>query len=341
MGHEVTLFASGDSVTSARHVPIAPRALRLDPTCQDQMAWHVLMLDHVLERAAEFDVLHFHIDYLPFPFANRLERPSLTTLHGRLDLPDLLPLFRRFRHLPLVSISDAQREPLPWANWVATVYHGLPEDLYRLNENPRDYLVFVGRIAPEKRVDRAIEIARRTGRKLILAAKVATVDQDYFDSEIRPMLDSAPVEFIGEVNEFEKQDLLGHAAALLFPIDWPEPFGLAMIEAMACGTPVIACRRGSVPEVVDEGVTGYVVDDVDQAIEAVDRVASISRAGCRARFEERFTASRMARDYLGVYSLLAAEPGDRVYSQTGAYATGRSGPSSGTVLHRRNLGSGS
>jgi glycosyltransferase involved in cell wall biosynthesis len=300
-GHQVTLFASGDSITAARLVRVCPRALRLDSGCADPLAHHVLMLDEILRRAKDFDILHFHIDYIHYPLVRALNVPNITTLHGRLDLPDLAPVYRRFSEMPLVSISDSQRTPLSWANWIATVYHGLPLELYELNDGPGRYLAFIGRVSPEKGVDRTIEIARRSGMPLRIAAKVDRADEAYFQSVIRPLLDPGYVEFVGEIGEREKGDFLGNAYALLFPIDWPEPFGLAMIEAMACGTPVIACNRGSVPEVVDEGITGFVVEDVEGAVRAVDRISSINRRLCRRRFEERFSGRRMARDYVSVY----------------------------------------
>jgi len=303
-GHEVTLFASGDSVTAAELVAPCERALRLDPDCRDPLAYHMIMLDQVYRRADEFDVIHFHIDYLHFA-ASRCQRvPQLTTLHGRLDLPELCRVYRQFREMPLVSISDAQRRPLPWANWRATVFHGLPENLYSLEPRPGRYLAFLGRISPEKRVDRAIEVAKRVGLPIRIAAKVDQADADYFEKEIKPLLNHPLVEFIGEIGEGEKQELLGGAYALLFLIDWPEPFGLAMIEAMACGTPVIAWRNGSVPEVVEDGVTGFVVDSVDAAAAAVRQVESFDRAGCRKAFEKRYTVSRMARNYVHEYQRL-------------------------------------
>lgn len=305
-GHRVTLFASGDSITSAELVPSCPRALRLDPECLDCLAHHFVMLEQVYRRAHEFDVIHFHVDYLHLPVSSRLRLPEVTTLHGRLDIPGLATLYTEFPDAPLVSISGAQRAPLRWCNWLATVYHGLPEDSYTLHEMPGNYLAFLGRISPEKRIDRAIELARRTGIPLKIAAKVDKADCEYFVREIRPLLDHPLVEYLGEIGEHEKNEFLGGARALVFLIDWPEPFGLAMIEAMACGTPVIACRRGSVPEVVDHGVTGFIVDDVDQAVHALDRVANVSRRGCRRRFEERFSVSRMARDYTGVYERVSA-----------------------------------
>lgn len=304
-GNDVTLYASGDSVTAARLVAPCERALRLDAH-RDPLAHHVLLLEMVMRDAASYDVIHFHIDYLHFPLSRRAGVPHLTTLHGRLDLPDLPPLYREFAEQPLVSISDAQRRPLPGANWIRTVYHGLRAERYPPCERAGDYLAFLGRISPEKRVDRAIEIAGRAGLPLRIAAKIDEVDRAYFDAEIAPLFRRSHVEYLGEVSEDEKVAFLGGALALLFPIDWPEPFGLAMIEAMACGTPVIAFPHGSVPEVVDEGKTGFVVGSIDEAVRAVERVGSLSRRECRAVFDRRFTAERMARDYLQVYEQLAA-----------------------------------
>ncbi len=303
-GHEVTLFASGDSCTDAALMPGAPCALRLGG-CRDPLIPHLLMLERLTRRAHHFDVIHFHCDYLAFPFGRRLPAPSLSTLHGRLDLPQLEQVFGEFPELPLVSISDAQRAPAPAANWVATVHHGLPPDLYRFRERPGDYLVFVGRISPEKRVDRAIRVARAAGLPLKIAAKVDPADRVYFEEMIRPLLADELVEFIGEVGEAEKDALLGGALALVFLIDWPEPFGLAMIESLACGTPVIAARRGSVPEVIEDGVSGFVVESVAEAVAAVQRLPSLSRARCRQVFEERFSLGRMVRDYVAIYGELA------------------------------------
>ncbi len=300
-GHEVTLFASGDSVTKARLVSRTPRALRLDPGCIDQLAHHIVMLEQVIRQASDFDVIHFHIDYLHFPSSRRQRIPHLTTLHGRLDIPDLVPLYREFKEMPVVSISNAQREPLPWLNWQATVYHGLPTDLYRFEGRCGEYLAFLGRISPEKGVDRAVEIARRSGMKLRIAAKVDRADREYFREVVRPLLSEPFVEFVGEIGEQEKNEFLGNAYALLLPIDWPEPFGLVMIEAMACGTPVIAFRRGSVPEIVEDGVSGYIVGNIEEAVEAVQRVPTLDRRRCRQVFEQRFTVERMASDYLRVY----------------------------------------
>ncbi|MCL4182372.1 MAG: glycosyltransferase family 4 protein [Burkholderiaceae bacterium] len=303
-GHEVTLFASGDSMTQARLVAPCRRALRLDKHCVDQIAHHLVMLEQLFEHAGEFDVVHFHVDYLHFPLTRRQPLVHVTTLHGRLDIPDLVPLYRVFGDMPVVSISNAQRRPLPWANWRGTVYHGLPGDLYRFCGARGNYLAFLGRISPEKRVDRAIAIARATGVPLRIAAKVDRVDEEYFDTVVEPLLRDPLVEFVGEIGEGEKEDFLGNAQVLLFPIDWPEPFGLVMIEAMACGTPVIAYRNGSVPEVMEEGRTGFVVEDLSDAIDAVRDVHRLSRARCREVFEERFTAERMARDYVRLYETL-------------------------------------
>ena len=305
-GHDVTLFASGDSVTAARLVAPVRRALRLDKNSIDSLAHHVVLLEEVTRRASRFDVIHYHIDYLHFPTSRRLGMPHVTTLHGRLDIPDLVPLYREFRDMPLVSISNAQRAPLPWANWQGTVYHGLPADLYAFQETPGDYLAFVGRISPEKRVDRALRIARRARMKIRIAAKVDDVDREYFEEQIQPLLEESDAEYIGEIGEGEKREFLGNATALLFPIDWPEPFGLVMIESLACGTPVIAYRHGSVPEVMEEGVTGFVVNGIEDAVRAVERVPSLSRRRCREIFEERFSAARMAGDYIRIYERIAA-----------------------------------
>jgi len=306
-GHAVTLFASGDSVTEAELVPACPRALRLDPACGDQLAPHFVMLEELFRQADRFDIIHFHIDYLHYPLSRRAGAAHVTTLHGRLDPPELVPLYAEFRDVPLVSISDAQRRPLPRANWQATVYHGLPVDLYKCCDSPGDYLAFLGRVSPEKGVDRAIEIARRAGLRLKVAAKVDSADAAYFHRVIEPLLRDPVVEFVGEIGEREKGAFLGGARAVLFPIDWPEPFGLVMIESMACGTPVIAWPAGSVPEVLDDGVTGFVVDSIERAVAAVQRAGDLDRRRCRAVFEERFTAARMASDYVAVYRRLAAK----------------------------------
>jgi glycosyltransferase involved in cell wall biosynthesis len=285
----------------------------------DKMAPHILQLEKVASVAERFDIIHYHVDYFHFPISRRLSIPNVTTLHGRLDLPDLVGLYREFDEMPLVSISDSQRQPLPWANWVATVYHGLPEDLYSLHEEPEDYLAFLGRMSVEKRVDRAIEIAKRLGMKLKIAAKVDPADREYFEQKIKGLLDHPLVEFIGEIGEREKNEFLGNAYALLFPIDWCEPFGLAMIEAMACGTPTIAYRCGSVPEVIDEGITGFVVGGIDEAVAAVDRVGQLDRPRCREQFLKRFSATRMAEDYLAAYQrLIDARSGIPLEELTGA-----------------------
>jgi glycosyltransferase involved in cell wall biosynthesis len=303
-GHQVTLFASGDSVTQAYLVAPCPRSLRLDKQCVDQLAHHVVLLEHVFQQASAFDLMHFHIDYLHFPLAVRQHIPTVTTLHGRLDLPDLISVYQMFPTMPVVSISDSQRAPLPWLPWLGTVYHGLPADLYTFRETPGTYLAFLGRISPEKGVDQAIAIAQRVGMPLKIAAKVDRADRAYFQEVVQPLLHNSLVEYVGEVDEGNKNAFLGQAYALLFPIDWPEPFGLVMIEALACGTPVIAYARGSVPEVIEDGVTGWIVEGMEEAVQAVARVSALSRARCRQVFEERFSASRMARDYLRIYKKL-------------------------------------
>ena len=306
LGHDVTLFASGDSRTSARLVAAWPRALRLDGPSQDPLAPHVLMLEHVVQRAQDFDIVHFHVSQFHFPVARRLSVPHLTTLHGRLDLRELPPLFAEFCDIPVSSISDAQRSPLPNAGWIGTVHHGLPLDLLQFHPGPGRYLAFLGRIAREKRVDRAIAIATACGQPLRIAAKIDPADRQYFEGEIRPLLDNPLVEFIGEIDEEQKNGFLGGATALLFPIDWPEPFGLVMIEAMACGVPVVAYRAGSVAEVIDDGITGYVVDSLAGAVQATRAVGRLSRHRCRAVFERRFSVTRMAADYVQLYQGLAA-----------------------------------
>jgi glycosyltransferase involved in cell wall biosynthesis len=301
-GHQVTLFASEDSFTSAELVPCTPRALRLDPDVRDALPHHMIMLDKVRERAEEFDILHFHVDYLHFPLFRSERGRTLTTLHGKQDLADHMPFYRRFSDMPLVSISNAQRAPLPGVNFVGTVYHGLPVGLHTPNlDRHGGYLAFLGRISPEKRPDRAIAIARAAGLPLKIAAKVDKADDAYFRDVIAPLLDGGGVEFIGEINDNAKGEFLGQAAGLLFPIDWPEPFGLVMIEAMACGTPVLAFRCGSVPEIVEDGLTGRIVSDVDEAVRAVPELLALDRKAIRARFEERFSAARMATDYVKIY----------------------------------------
>ena len=307
MGHEVTLFASGDSHTSARLVPIVDRSLRLNPARPDPVIWHTLMVDRVRELCDGFDVIHFHIDTVHLPVATQCATPSLTTLHGRLDLPDLKPLFRRFGRHPLVSISDSQRQPLASANWLGTVHHGLPADLYAFHPEPEDYFAFVGRISPEKRCDRAIEIAIACNTPIRIAAKVSDTDRAYFEAEIEPLLDHPLVTFVGEIGDAAKNRFVGNARALLMPVDWPEPFGLVMIEALACGTPVVAYGCGAVPEIIDDGETGFVVADQQQAIAAARAIGRIDRRACRAAFERRFTAPVMARNYLHMYHQLAEQ----------------------------------
>jgi glycosyltransferase involved in cell wall biosynthesis len=312
-GHQVTLFASGDSRTAAELVPVWPRGLWRDPSVWETLAHHVRQMELVVQNAPRFDVVHFHGDPLHYPLARRLPCRHVTTLHGRLLPVDHGPLFRAFAEAPLVSISDDQRRPLPGANWQATVYHGLPRDRLTFRERPGDYLVFLGRLAPEKRPELAVEIARRAGRELKIAAKVNPGDRDYFGRQVEPLLHEARsfVEYLGEVGDKDKDDLLGGALALVFPIDWPEPFGLVVIEALACGTPVIAFRRGAVPEILTDGVTGFVVDSLDEAVRAVGRVPALSRRACRQAFEERFTDTRMAQGYLDVYLRLLREGGER------------------------------
>lgn len=304
-GHDITLFASGDSQTSAKVVPGSPRSLRLSGNSIDHLAHHIAMLDDVMRMAPEFDVIHFHIDYMHFPLSRYCALPSLTTLHGRLDLPDLLPVYKKFPDAPLVSISLSQRKPMPRVNWVGNISHGLPMDLLAFQPKAGAYLAFLGRISPEKRVDRAIEIARRAGMPLKIAAKIDKADREYYDSTIKPLMNDPNVEFIGEISEHEKSEFLGNAYAYLFPIDWPEPFGLTMIEAMACGTPTIAFNCGSVKEVMQEGLTGFIVEDMDQAVAAVAKISTIERTACRNVFEKRFTATRMAEEYVEIYQSMA------------------------------------
>jgi glycosyltransferase involved in cell wall biosynthesis len=305
LGHDVTLFASGDSATKATLASVWPRALRLDSAIKDHFAPMFMQLETVAQRAHQFDVIHCHLDYFGFPVLRRLSTPSVTTLHGRLDLPELPPLYRLYGDMPVVSISDSQRQPLPQANFAATVLHGLPENLLRKGEGRGGYLAFLGRISPEKAPDAAIRIAARAGLPLKIAAKVDRADREYFDAVVKPLLGEGKVEFIGEIREDQKQAFLGNAAALLFPIAWCEPFGLVMIEAMACGTPVIAFQNGSVPEVLEDAVTGFIVHSEDQAVEAVRRIHMLDRARVRGEFERRFTARRMAQNYLKLYARLA------------------------------------
>jgi glycosyltransferase involved in cell wall biosynthesis len=311
-GHEVTLFASGDSITAANLVPCCTQALRLDTAVSDVVPCYMLMLDKVRSHAAKFDVLHFHIDHYHFPIFRHLPIPSLTTLHGRQDHRDCLPFFAGFSDMPLISISDAQRAPLPHANFAATIHNGIPQNLHEASYRPNGgYLAFVGRISPEKGPLDAIRIARSLGTPLKIAAKVDKVDEPYFREVVQPVLSTEGVEFIGEISEKQKGPFLRDATALLFPICWPEPFGLVMIEAMACGTPVLAYRAGAVAEVIDEGVSGMIVDNIDQARIALVQVAALDRRKVRRRFEERFTARRMARDYVRVYQSLAYHSAQR------------------------------
>ena len=302
-GHDVTLFASGDSVTRAELVPVTDMALRLNPHVRDAIPYHMMLLEAVRQRAHEFDALHFHIDLVHMPLVQDIVGRCVTTLHGRLDLPDLRPFYQTFPDHSLVSISDHQRLPMPPVNWAGTVYHGLPAGLLPPKIDSDDgYLAFLGRISPEKRPDRAIRIAARSGKPLKIAAKIDNVDKAYWEAEIAPLINLHPnIHFVGEINEAQKADFLGGASALLFPIDWPEPFGLVMIEAMACATPVIAFRCGSVPEIIDHGVSGFIVDTEDQAVEAVSRLGELDRRGVRAAFDARFTADRMAADYVSLY----------------------------------------
>lgn len=306
LGHDVTLFASADSVTGARLVPTCKKSLREDESCRDKLAHHVVLMEQVMARADEFDIIHWHIDYLHFSLSRRLSQPHVTTLHGRLDLDDLQPIFNEFSDIPVVSISEAQRAPLPQARWIATVQHGLPPALYDVGPGDGGYFAFIGRISPEKRVDRAIAIAKRLKTPLKIAAKVDPADELYFRG-IEPLLHDPLVEFVGEIGEEEKRQFLGCAIATLFPIDWPEPFGLVMIESMACGTPVLAYRCGSVPEVMVDGVTGFVVDGDEQAVAAAARLHELDRATIRRVFDERYTSRSMAERYLDVYRALARE----------------------------------
>ncbi|MGA3092740.1 MAG: glycosyltransferase family 4 protein [Terriglobales bacterium] len=302
-GHQVTLFASGDSVTRAKLVPACARSLRTFEGCVDPLAYFSILMDKVLSRSSEFDILHFHIDHLHFPFTKNLALPGVTTLHGRLDLSDLQPLYRHFRNIPVISISRAQRKPIPFANWVGNVYHGLPRDLHigQLQERGDSYVAFLGRISPEKRPDRAIRIAQKAGVQIRIAAKIDAVDRLYFEREIRPLLALPHVEFLGEIDETQKGEFLKNARAFLFPIDWPEPFGLVTIEAMSCGTPTIAFRCGSVPEIIEDGISGFIVESEKQAVEALKQCRNFDRRACRAEFEKRFTADRMASDYVKIY----------------------------------------
>jgi glycosyltransferase involved in cell wall biosynthesis len=312
-GHDVTLFASGDSRTSGHLVPVCPISLWRDPDVRETLPQHVRMLELVFRDVSRFDVIHFHCDYIHFPLVRRLPCPNVSTLHGQIHLHDLEALFGEYRELPLVSVSDAQRRPLPGANWRATVYHGLPRNLHTFQPSTGEYLAFLGRTSPEKRLDRAIEIARGAGMPLKVAAKIYDEDKAYFQSTIAPLLEKSRsfVEFVGEIGGDRKNEFLRGASALLFPIDWAEPFGLVMIEALACGTPVIAWRNGSAPEIIEHGVTGFVIDSVESGIACARRISEVDRANCRRAFEERFDSRRMARDYVDVYQRLIADSAAR------------------------------
>jgi len=301
MGHDVTLYASGDSHTSAKLEAPWPKALRFDNSVRDPNALHMMMLERVRTHADDFDFLHFHLDYYPFSLFSRQPTPFVTTLHGRLDLPEHQPVFAAFPSIPVISISDSQRRPLPHASWVRTIHHGLPATLLTPQPVKPQYFAFLGRVAPEKGLDRAIQIARQCGVPLKIAAKIDKVDREYHEAVIRPLIDGKDVEYIGEIDDAQKSAFLSGALALLVPIDWPEPFGLVMIEAMACGAPVIAFNRGSVPEIIEDGLTGFIVEDERSAVGAAYRLSELSRTAIRKRFEQRFTARRMAQDYLEVY----------------------------------------
>ena len=306
-GHDVTLFASGDSLTTARLISVCPQALRLSPDSTDPLAHHINLVEQVMQERDRFDIVHFHIDYLHFPVSRNLDLAQVTTLHGRLDIPDLVPLYREFSEMPVVSISNAQREPLPWINWQGTVYHGMPENSCRPRLEAGKYLAFLGRISPEKGVDHAIEIAKKSGIPLKIAAKVDNADKDYFENHVKHLLSDNLIEFVGEIGDEAKNDFLGNALALIFPINWSEPFGIVMIESLACGLPVVAYPRGSVPEIIDDGVTGFLVNGVDEAVSALQRISTIDRAVCREQFEQRFSVSRMAQDYLKIYQRIVKQ----------------------------------
>jgi glycosyltransferase involved in cell wall biosynthesis len=318
LGHDVTLFASGDSVTAATLKAVTPEALRLNTGIFNRDAPMTYQLEQAFGAGSnEFDVIHSHLDFIGFPIARRCSTPVITTMHGRLDLPELVPVFREYSEMPLVSISNSQRRPLPWSTWQATVHHGLPPDLYTFHPMPGQYLAFLGRISPEKRPDHAIEIAKRVGMPLRIAAKVDPADRNYFEAEIEPLMSHPLVEYVGEITDDEKDDFLGDAYAMLAPYDWPEPFGLVLIEALACGTPVLAYRRGSIPEIINEGVTGFVCDDFNDMVAAVDRIGTLQRSHCREAFDARFSAVRMAQDYVNVYRRLLGEVPDETSRDSG------------------------
>ncbi len=306
-GHEVTLFASGDSKTSATLVATADKSLRLDPDCIDPIAHHIVQLKEVMERANQFDIIHFHTDYIHFPFSENVKVPHLTTLHGRLDIPDLQPVYHKFLNQPLVSISDDQRKPLPQGRFVKTVYHGISADLHKPGNGTGNYLAFLGRVSPEKGLPRAIEIAKAVRMKLKIAAKIDKADRHYYETEIKHLLDHPLIEYVGEINEEQKCDFLGNAYAFLFPINWCEPFGMVMIESMACGTPVIAHPMGSVPEIIEPGKNGFLVNNLEEAVAAIHALKDFDRSQVRKSFDKRFTSERMAKDYLEVYQQLIQE----------------------------------
>jgi glycosyltransferase involved in cell wall biosynthesis len=337
-GHDVTLFASGDSQTSARHIAVVDESLRQSTKHADPVVWHTLQLAEVVRRAHEFDIVHFHFDVFHFPIWRYLTTPQVTTLHGRLDIPDMDRVYLEYRDMSVVSISNSQRKPLAHANWAATVYNGIPLDTYTFREQPGDYFAFLGRISPEKGPLDAIEIAKRCGTPLKIAAKIDKVDQEYFETMVQPLLEDPLIEFIGEVDEAGKNELLGHAKALLFPINWPEPFGLVMVESMACGTPVIAYDRGSVQEVMKDGVTGFIVNDLDEALQAIGRLDSIDRRQCRVHFSSRFTSAQMTSGYLHTYSQLTAQAEMTKYLRLRAngYTSSRQGSSAVSSMARIN-----
>jgi len=308
-GHEVTLFGTKDSVTNANLYAVCDKAIRLNSDCRDAVAWHIYQLQLVMENVKEFDIIHFHNDYLHFPLSSQDHYRHITTLHGRLDLEDLKPIYKKFHRIPVVSISNNQRKPFPHINWVNTVYHGLPERMYQKGEGKGNYLAFLGRISPEKRPDRAIEIAKRTGIPLKIAAKVDKADEEYFETQIKHLLDHPLIEFIGEISDDQKEEFLGNALALLFPIDWPEPFGIVMIEALATGTPVIAFNYGSVPEIIEHGKTGFVANNMEEAIESVEKLYLIDRSVCRHVFENSFTSTVMAENYVALYEQICRKEG--------------------------------
>lgn len=323
-GHDVTLFASGDSVTRATLIPVCDQSLRLNKDSQDQLVHHIALLQMIMDESHQFDVIHYHIDYLHFPLSRLMRLPHVTTLHGRLDIPDLQPLYKIFRDMPVISITHEQRKPLPDNNWVGNVYHGLPANLFTPSYSPGKYLAFLGRISEEKRVDRAIDIAIRTGIPLKIAAKIDKNDREYYEQQIKPLLDHPLVEYVGEISENEKNEFLGNAIALLFPIDWMEPFGLVMIESLACATPVVAYSKGSVPEVLQHGVSGFIVDNQDDAVKAVQNIGLIDRQECRRIFDERFTAARMAADYINVYKNVLEQDRNLYQMKFGNHALHRS-----------------